>query len=170
MVGKVKAKEGNIKEENGTIITSPFNQQYEKNWAPFIYKNKPMFIYGWNPIRIGKIVKDELVINKTLDKSYPHFRGSSPGYHCKKNNEYWFLVHAVEYSTPRRYYHAIIVLDDKTFETKKCSKLFTFEGLKIEFGLGLIIEDEKVIMTYSTWDSTSKLKTYNKEKLFTEIF
>lgn len=170
VVGEVNAPLGKIKERNGKIITSPFNQQYEKNWSPFIHKGEPMFIYGWDPIRIGRIDKDKLNITKTLDHSYPHFRGSSPGYHNQKTNEYWFLVHTVEYSTPRHYYHAIIILDDKTFIPKKCSKLFTFEGQKIEFGLGLILEDSRVIMTYSTWDSTSKLKTYNKEKLFTEIF
>ena len=171
VVGTVKPSTGKIKEENGTIIPSPFNQRFEKNWAPFIHENKPMFVYGWNPIRIGYVSDDGLLdITKTRKESYPHFRGSSPGYHNTDDNEYWFLVHAVEYSTPRHYYHAIIILDDKTFAPKKCSKLFTFEGKKIEFGLGLILEDNRVIMTYSTWDSTSKLKTYNKEKLFKKIF
>lgn len=170
VVGECDGSIDKINEDTGVIINSPFNKQYEKNWAPFIYKDEALFVYSWDPIRIGKVKENNLEIISTFSESYPHFRGSSPGFHKKEDNEYWFLVHTVEYSVPRRYYHAIIILDDQTLAPKKCSKLFTFEGQKIEFGLGLIPEDEKIIMTYSTWDSSSKLKTYNKEKLFKEIF
>jgi hypothetical protein len=40
---------------------------------------------------------------------------------------------------------------------KRYSEIFKFENCPIEFCLGLILEPGRVILSYSTMDSTSKL-------------
>ncbi len=158
-------KEGVLSED---IIDSPKNRFYEKNWVPFVQKNKLYYVYDWSPITIGIIANGKFNVEKVLDKKLPHYRGSSPGF--AYGQYLFFLVHNVEYSTPRNYYHSIVVLDINTLEFVKKSKLFTFEGTGIEFGLGLIIEDNRVIITHSRWDKKAYLKVYNFEKFMNFVF
>jgi hypothetical protein len=152
-----------------SIIQSPMNRNVEKNWAMYIHKGEMKFLYDWNPILSGKVTSNQLSIipNHTIS-NLPTFRGSSPGYEYK--DEIYFLAHSVEYSEPRHYYHSIVVFDKNTFEYKCHSNLFTFNREKIEFGLGLIIEDKKIIISHSTWDGTSKIKIYDKKRLFADVF
>jgi len=147
---------------------SPTHRSIEKNWVPFIHEDSIKYVYDWNPIMIGTIANDKMNIVKSSSTFLPGFRGSSPGFEYK--DEIYFLTHAVEYSTPRHYYHSIVVLDKKTLEYKRHSNLFTFDGQKIEYALGLIIEDDRVIISHSSWDSNAKIKVYNKEKLFANVF
>lgn len=149
-------------------LPSPEGRLIEKNWVPYISTEDLDYVYDWNPIKTGYVNDDGLLDISTHDKRLPNFRGSSPGF--EYDGEIYFLTHIVEYSTPRHYYHSIVVLDAETLEYKRHSNLFTFEGQKIEYGLGLIIEDERVIMSHSVWDRTSQIKIYNKEKLFKRIF
>ena len=44
----------------------------------------------------------------------------------------------------------------------KYSTPFKFEGICIEYCLSIIVEDNRVIIPYSTWDRTSKLAVYDK--------
>ena len=39
---------------------------------------------------------------------------------------------------------------------------FKYEGECIEYTLGLVIEEERVIMSYSVWDRSAKLAIYDK--------
>tara|TARA_Y100000590_G_C15722425_1_gene1013958 strand:- start:227 stop:1663 length:1437 start_codon:yes stop_codon:yes gene_type:complete len=151
-------------------LKSPFNKQCEKNWALFEHKGFVKFIYGWNPLTIGKLVNNKFeIIQQITDVPFmfQNLRGSSNGYF--HNGEIWFVCHSVEYSTPRHYYHCFVVLDYESLSVVKYSKWFTFDGDKIEFCLGLVVEDDRIIVSHSNWDRTSKLKIIPKhevEKLF----
>ena len=128
----------------------------EKNWV-FI---KDRIIYKWFPLTICKLNKNFL--EKTNEIKMPnifkHVRGSTCASYF--NNQYWLVAHIVSYEKPRHYYHILIILDDN-YELVKYSRLFKFEGEPIEYCLGLIVEKDRVIMTYSTWDRTSKLAIYD---------
>jgi glycosyltransferase involved in cell wall biosynthesis len=151
-----------------TIISSPEQRIYEKNWVPFVQNEKLYYVYDWSPITIGTIDGTKFKTHKILNKSLPHYRGSSPGFAYGKY--LFFLVHNVEYSTPRNYYHSIVILDINTLEFVKASKLFTFDGNGIEFGLGLIIENNRVIITHSRWDKKAYLRVYDFYKFMNFIF
>jgi len=143
-------------------IRSPRQQVCEKNWALFTNGNDLSIVYKWFPLTIGTIKGDKLIIEKEM-KMPPIFklmRGSTNGYLYK--DELWFLCHIVEYSTPRFYYHCLVTLDAKTLKYKKHSTIFTFDGNKIEYCLGLIVEDDRLIITHSNWDRTSKLSIYDR--------
>ena len=53
---------------------------------------------------------------------------------------------------------------------KKHSDFFKFENFRVEFCLGLIVKENKFIVTYSTNDNTSKIMIIpNIEKLLKKI-
>ena len=136
----------------------------EKNWVYFRYKNENHVIYKWSPIHICKINSntnelDIVEIKEGMPKIFLHVRGSSPGF--KFYNEYWFLLHIVSFETPRHYYHILAIFDNE-MNFKKHSAPFKFEGESIEYSLGLVVEDERVIIPYSTWDRTTKIAVYDK--------
>ena len=161
--GKYENKELQYK-----IFKSPLNRNIEKNWLMFFHNNKIKYIYDWDPIIIGYIQNNEFLIDKVLDKSLPDVRGSSPGF--LYDNYYYFLIHIVKQGKQRKYYHSILKLDSKTLEYVNHSNWFTFENKDIEYALGLIIEKDKVIVSYSIFDNNPKIVIYDKNKLFKFIF
>jgi hypothetical protein len=74
----------------------------------------------------------------------------------------------VSYEQPRKYYHSICIFDEN-MQLKKYSAPFNFEGQHIEFCLSIIVEEEKVIIPYSTWDRTTKIAVYNKKYLLDNV-
>ena len=89
--------------------------------------------------------------------------------------EIWFVGHLVVYheDLPREYYHCIIVLDEKTLTIKRYSKPFFFTKnfrQTVEYCLGIIVEKNRIIFSYSVMDSQSFIGVYNKKKLLEQIF
>jgi glycosyltransferase involved in cell wall biosynthesis len=152
----------------------------EKNWVFTEYKKETHVIYNWYPLQICKISESKdlsLVETKQMPYMFSLARGSSCGF--KYNNyttkiidnnisllseeiEIWFIVHLVSYESPRHYYHMLVVFDEN-MNLKKYSAPFKFEGDCIEYSLGLIVEKERVVISYSTMDRTSRLGIYEKK-------
>jgi tetratricopeptide (TPR) repeat protein len=148
-----------------TELKCSFNESWcEKNWVYVNYKGENHLIYKWCPLDICKINTQTNMIDlveskKKMPKIFEHVRGSTCGFNY--NNEFWFMVHLVAYETPRNYYHMFAVFDsDMNF--LRHSAPFKFEGEKIEYTLGMIVESDRVLVSYSTWDRTSKLAVYDK--------
>ena len=132
-------------------------------------------VYSWNPLIIY-----DYELTQGYHKSRPPsssssslpapappsffkiIRGSSNGVYVKDQDEIWFVTHFVECSKPRHYYHMIAILDAKTESYKRHSIPFKFEGSKIEYSLGLVVEKDKIIMSYSCNDATSKIVSMNR--------
>ena len=152
-------------------VNTPYNKDCEKNW---VFYGDYKVVYGWYPLTIGKIVKkeNELFFEKEKEMAMPPFfqqvRGSTNG--CTIGNEIWFICHVVEYSQPREYYHFFAVFDKETMKIKRWSNLFKYEGEKIEYSLGLIVEEERIIVSYSKWDSTPAISVYDKKKVEAQLF
>lgn len=153
-----------------TELKCSFNESWcEKNWVYVNYKGENHLIYKWSPLDICKINTQTNMIDlvesrKKMPKIFEHVRGSTCGFEYK--NEFWFIVHLVAYDTPRNYYHMFAVFDsDMNF--LRHSSPFKFEGEKIEYTLGLVVEDDRVLVSYSTWDRTSKLAIYDKSYIDT---
>lgn len=146
-------------------LKSSFNNEHcEKNWVLFDYNNSTHIVYKWHPLTICNInettSKLEVVETRETPKMFSLFRGSSCGY--KYNNEVWFVVHIVSYEQPRHYYHCIVVFDEN-MNWLRYSAPFKFEGEPIEYSLSIIVEDDKIIMTQSSWDRTTKVVLYDKQ-------
>lgn len=155
-----------------TSFASPTGRVCEKNWCYFHTGAGDLrVVYEWSPLTIGTIQGGGLSV-QTRSTAVPLFfrdvRGSSNG--CLVGDDIWFLCHLVEYSTPRHYYHLLIVLDAATSQYKRHSILFTFHGDPIEYALGLVVEPTRLVVSYSRMDRTSAILTLPREVVERELF
>ncbi len=115
-----------------------------------------------------------------MPKIFSYVRGSSCGFTYKKQliqksdesknnitlvaeeNEIWFITHLVSYENPRHYYHLIAVFDEN-MNLLRYSAPFKFEGEPIEYSLSIVVEDDRVLINYSTWDRTTRIGIYDKK-------
>ena len=157
------------------------NASCEKNWVFVDYKGEDHIIYKWKPLQICKINAENTTLSLVEERKMPeiilHVRGSTCGYNYYKkiaenNNgnitidimerEIWFVGHIVSYESPRHYYHIIYVFDEN-MNLLRYSAPFKFEGEPIEYCLSIVVEDERVLMNYSTWDRTTRIGIYDKK-------
>jgi len=137
-----------------TMLESPGNQECEKNWLAVDGTND--ILYTWHPLRVGTLCKSTLEIHTTHETPYffKHLRGSAVGF-CPPQypDEVWCMVHFVEYSTPRKYYHMMMRLD-KTYKPKMISLPFVFQARTIEYCLGCLPNPSCTILhcSFSTMD------------------
>jgi len=150
--------------EHNELYTSFSNNACEKNWVYTPYNNSTHIIYDWHPLKICKL--NQNVISVVKEQPMPHIfkyiRGSTCG--VKSNNEIWFITHLVSYEEPRHYYHMFVVFDE-SMKLLRYSAPFKFEGTPIEYCLGFIIEDNRVLINYSCWDRTTRIGVYDKTYL-----
>ena len=174
---------------NKRLVPIEINQQFnksncEKNWVFFDYYNSTHIVYNWFPLQICKLDQEtkniELVATKEMPRIFSHVRGSTCGFKYIKQithndgldndnimitceeNELWFVVHVVSYEWPRHYYHMIVVFDEE-MKLLRYSAPFKFEGEPIEYCLSIVVEDERVLINYSTWDRTTRIGFYDKK-------
>ena len=178
--------------ENGKLnykeITQEFNNtNCEKNWVFVDYNGSKdstfgttHIVYDWCPLKICKINPNnqlDIVTTKEMPALFSRTRGSTCGfkYHKKINEnnngnitidildtEIWFVTHIVSYESPRHYYHVIAVFDS-SMNLLRYSAPFKFEGEPIEYCLSIVVEDDRVLMNYSTWDRTTRIGIYDKK-------
>jgi tetratricopeptide (TPR) repeat protein len=170
--------------ENKTTFN---NESCEKNWVFVDYNESCHVIYNWYPLKICKI-NDEtkhlsLIEVREMPYIFTRIRGSTSGFKYSKNikennsnnnnnnnnisinfveSEIWFVNHLVSYESPRHYYHIISVFDSN-MKLIRYSAPFKFEGESIEYCLSIVIEDERVLINYSTWDRTTRIGIYDKK-------
>ena len=106
----------------------------------------------------------ELEMTKKMESPsfFKWVRGSTNG--ISINDETWFICHLVSYEDRRYYYHLFVVLDSTTYELKRYSKLWTFEGQKVEYTLGFVYikELQQFMIGYSTNDCTTNYMVVSK--------
>jgi hypothetical protein len=168
-----------------TLVKKDKQRSIEKNWVLFRdgkFENK--MIYEWHPLSIGihRDHPDHLIDgeNKPITQlhiqhtiSTPPFfkwlRGSTNGVNIKNladgSNEVWFICHLVSYEDRRYYYHIFVVLDSLTYAVKRYSRLFVFEGEKVEYTLGFLEMGENLLIGYSKLDRETKHIMVPKSKV-----
>ena len=170
---KIGIVTGEYDTESGKMNTSEINPNFnnsscEKNWVYVDYKDETHVVYDWCPLRLCKINNDvnelSLIETKQMPNIFSRIRGSSCGYkyYKKMEYEYWFITHIVSYESPRHYYHVIVVFD-ATMNLLRYSAPFKFEGDPIEYSLSIVVEDDRVLINYSTWDRTTRIGVYDKK-------
>jgi hypothetical protein len=153
---KIRMVYGNYSLDSATysdckVLNSPLGADCEKNWIPISGTND--VIYSWNPLRIGSLQGQEIVFH-TIHKTpwvFQHLRGSAIP--IRVGGELWCLVHFVEHSAPRKYFHCIVSLDGKTYEPTRISLPFAFRSIGIEYCLSMTLQPEgKLKFIVSSWD------------------
>ncbi len=154
-------------------ITSPYHRTMEKNWCMFEKDDEIQMVYQWAPLEIGKIKDARLEIVHRHDYKWfflSRVKGSSCGVVDPETGLLWFLVHFHSDETPRQYYHMFVVMDSSNYEIVKVSSPFLFEKARVQFGMGLIVEKERVIITYTIFDRDARVASYDKAKMLEMLF
>lgn len=171
----------NLKLNEKEIKTNFNESSCEKNWVYVDYKNSTHIIYNWFPLQICKLNNEDsllsLIDRKEMPNIFSKIRGSTCGFNYLKKigdnsngnitinileSEIWFVTHLVSYENPRHYYHVIVVFDSN-MNLLRYSAPFKFEGEPIEYCLSIVVEDEQVLINYSTWDRTTRIGIYDKK-------
>jgi tetratricopeptide (TPR) repeat protein len=173
----------NLLQFNDNELKTNFtNSACEKNWIYVNYKNSTHIIYDWHPLKICKLNNEtntlSLLETREMPKIFSRIRGSTCGFNYLKkvegnnNNgniaidivesEIWFVTHIVSYENPRHYYHVIVVFDSN-MNLLRYSAPFKFEGEPIEYCLSIVVENDRVLINYSTWDRTTRIGIYDKK-------
>ena len=169
--GVYPVEDPSAKELEYVACKSPVGAGCEKNWVMI----GDQVIYQWHPLVLGHMDRDgkqwRFVEELRADTHwlFKDVRGSSNAWWRADTQEWWLIVHLVEHGNPRMYYHMLVVLDSGK-KIKKWSKIFKFGEDKIEYCLGLAIEDGKLIMSYSGWDRSAKLGMWSLEEVEREMF
>ena len=171
-------KTSDFAENESGCIRMEGQYDVEKNWVMFEDSTgNTKIIYNWHNLVIGDIVEDpvsppdsdgegepqpgkrEYVFEKTHNIQTPamfkYFRGSTNG--VLIGDEVWFMCHVVSYEDRRYYYHVFVVLDATTYQPKKYTPMFTFEGEKVEYTLGFIYRkvEDQLFIGYSKMDRST---------------
>lgn len=148
----------------------------EKNWNFFDYRGNLRVVYKWSPVQICEIDFDNQKLNLTEERDVPEYfrdaRGTSSGFTCP-NGEIWFVLHKAQTyekdsHTFLNYQHFFAVFDND-MNLLRYSELFKLGDAKVEFCIGLIIESERTILSYSLLDTQSYIATYSNEYIRTGI-
>uniref|UniRef100_A0A6C0JGA0 Glycosyltransferase 2-like domain-containing protein n=1 Tax=viral metagenome TaxID=1070528 RepID=A0A6C0JGA0_9ZZZZ len=163
------------------LIETDNQNKVEKNWVLFTNAERELkIIYGWNPLRIGNVIDHpehkiddkknplmKMVVTHEIKtpRFFSYLRGSTNGQII--GDEIWFICHLVSYEDRRYYYHIFVTLDSKTMELKRYSRIFTFEGEKVEYTLGFVYREntEEFLIGYSLMDRETKYMTISKDKI-----
>jgi len=148
------------------LIYTKYNNKIEKNWVYLNYNNSNCLIYKWYPIQICNITNNMLNVieeKKNVPNFFKQLRGSTNGYTFQ--DEIFFIAHLKHNSD----YTDILLIFDTNMNLKKYSKFFRFGGTKVEFCLGLIVNQKQIIISYSTNDNTSKIGIYNKKSFLNDL-
>ena len=137
----------------------PKNNNCEKNWVMYDYNGKIKIVYQWYPLTIGHIEGNHFVAEDVIEtpEIFRHIRGSTNG--VLIDNTVCFIVHMISLDNDvRHYYHCFVVMDKDKKRFIDISLPFTFSiDNNIEYCLGLLVEGDDIIMTYSLNDSCSKI-------------
>lgn len=154
----------------GKELKSSFSNNYcEKNWVLVDYEKEIHLIYEWFPLKICKINKEDkkIYLYKTIElpNIFKYIRGSTNSSEYKNEDNFiekWFIVHLVSEEHPRHYYHMFIIFDENMY-LLRYSEPFKFQNECIEYCLGLVVERERIICTYSAWDRTTHISIYDRK-------
>jgi glycosyltransferase involved in cell wall biosynthesis len=154
-------------EINGKSCFLKYEQQQpiEKNWVLFEDVDMELkCIYSWSPLIVGNI-RDDGAFVKThtiqTPASFRNLRGSTNGVYI--GDEVWFICHSVSDEDRRYYYHMMVAIDFANYRVKRYSPLFTFEKERVEYTLGFVVQNENLLIGYSTMDRETKFITVAKQ-------
>jgi glycosyltransferase involved in cell wall biosynthesis len=134
------------------VLPSPSGRSCEKNWLPI--PGTSSFLYDWHPLR----VIGETESTHSTPPLFSLFRGSAPPIRVK--DELWALVHFVEYSKPRKYYHCFVALEPGTYKPKAVTLPFVFRSASIEYCVSTRLASETEIECYVSFqDKDSSVTT-----------
>ena len=148
---KIRMVSGEYPYANCKVLESPTNNNCEKNWLPI--KNTNKIIYNWCPFIV--LENDSPILKYETPPIFNLFRGSAPPINW--NSNMLTLVHIVEYSKPRNYYHLFIELDSE-FKPIRVSLPFVFKSIAIEYCVSIRELDSETVQCFVSFNDSNPCK------------
>jgi hypothetical protein len=170
ILGKYDLEKKNI--EKILLLHGYEDNNCQKNWSPFIYRDKLLLIYSFSPFIILEpnleTGKCSIYKNEKQLYNYSNFRGGSQGFYI--NNDLYFLIHEVVNNNGRLYFHRFVKLKED-LSIEKVSYPFYFENWGIEYVAGAIYDkdSEKILISWGENDKNANLSSIrinNLDKFF----
>jgi hypothetical protein len=159
------------------VIQKHFDtDRVEKNWVYCKIKDEIKVIYKWFPVTICDInFNDSKLSNFEFKYNVPEIfkdlRGSTCGYTIE--DEIWFILHTSQkykkYQDIYCNYQHLFAIFDLDMNLKKHSELFKFDNKKVEFCTSLVIQNDEMIIGFSTLDTNSYIGVYDIETIMKSI-
>jgi glycosyltransferase involved in cell wall biosynthesis len=142
---------------NCRLLESPTNAECEKNWIPIPATNS--IVYRWSPLEVGHLEDSKLVIDTshTTPWFFQHLRGSASP--VRFGDDLLFLVHYVEYTQPRKYYHCVVTVSATTYKPIRMCLPFVFATKGIEYCIGVTSVGTSLECVVSSWDDNPRIVT-----------
>lgn len=136
------------------VIESPTKSGCEKNWIPI--SGTDSIVYRWSPFEVGHLEGSTFVVDTTHTTPwfFQHLRGSACPLRIR--NDLLFLVHYVEYTQPRKYYHCFVAVSASDFRPRRISLPFVFADSGIEYCIGTSLVGRGIECLVSSWDDNPK--------------
>lgn len=164
---KVAMSMGEYKNNPQVLELEMLSPNCEKNWVLIPGRDKLDIVYKWYPLCIKEIdsingtTKD--VATKQMPSLFKYVSGSTNGVIHEKH--IYFFSHIVLHSNLRKYI-GIVSKFDLEMNFVGCSYPFKLSNSSIEYCLGMIVEDDRIIFSYSDNDGSSKIAVINKNRFF----
>lgn len=166
-------------ENSQTILIDslPNQNRLEKNWMPV--EDRPKVFMRWpNPGQVINLSEDNLQLNIIAEnKSTPvdeEWRGS--GQLITVGDNYLALVH-ISYRWKenssgfnRSYYKHRFVLYNKNFNLLRASKQFTFFDGSTEFGNGIVLDNDRLFISFGLQDTGAFICSTNINNIMEFIY
>ncbi len=150
----------------------------EKNWVFARVDDTLKLVYAWHPrLRLGDAPAADaqpgddgcccVAFEEEGAPTPPMFRTArgSTCFVADEQGDQWVVVHFVQEGAPgerRRYYHVLAVFDAGLRRLLRYTSPFQFEDAHIEFCLGLIVERDRLLFSYSTMDRTTRVAVLDR--------
>lgn len=143
------------------IVSLKYEQdRIQKNWVPFVYQNRLVFVYSYQPFILLAVNPETGDCEEILKKHFPHelsdLRGSAPPIYLEHLNQYLIMTHEVLFTETRKYIHRFLLFDHE-FNLLKLSEPFYLHELFIEFSLSIMYNpiNNNIIIPFSYKDGES---------------
>jgi tetratricopeptide (TPR) repeat protein len=138
----------------------------QKNWSPFIYNEKLLFVYSFDPLIILEpdLETGECTVHKNTNQKYNYsmLRGGSQGFYI--NGDLYFITHEVVFDNGRIYFHRFVKMT-KDLNIEKVSYPFFFKDWGIEYVAGATYyENNKILISWGSNDKNAHLSSIDTNK------
>ena len=166
-------------EINKMILLHYADWRYQKNWLAFSHNGEVLMVYKYNPFTLIKLTdeiwgKTDIHSETYTDIDPGCLRGSSAPINCQTwlaetehTQAYWLMT---AHSSVRKengliaYIHKFILLTED-FKVYRLSRYYKLTPELVEYSMGCILLDDKLVVSYSQDDRLGCLAVLNRDQV-----
>lgn len=142
------------------ILDSPFGFQVEKNWMPVVKGGKLFFVYSLDPFVLLELSNKKIIVQGQVKESKDIKLFGNTAF-VKYKDIFIGLAHQPRILIDKYYYlHCFVVLNDQLEFIEKSQPFFIMRR-GVEFASGLLLQEEKMHITFGVADRAACMATIN---------